>query len=323
MANKELQHNIRLGIFVIAGAVLLIVGLYFIGNNRNMFSRSFRLATVFYDVNGLTEGNNVRYSGIDVGTVEKIRIISDSSVRVEMLIDESIKPYIRKNSVAAVGTDGLMGNKLINITPGNPDAPLVGENDTISSLRAVNTDEMLRTLDLTNQNIAVISSNLKEITENVNKSRGTLYTVLMDTMLAQRVNQSLFNITRLTDNLSETSEQLSSMVSDVRGGKGTLGLLLTDSLFPADLRVTISRFKDGSEQFSQTMNELKDVIAQVNSGKGTVGGLVKDSAMAGNLKRTLINLESSSQKLNEDLEALKHSVFLRGYFKKEVKKAKK
>jgi phospholipid/cholesterol/gamma-HCH transport system substrate-binding protein len=321
--NKESTRNIRLGIFVVVGAVLLIFGLYSIGNNKNMFGKTFRLYSYFYDVNGLTAGNNVRYSGIDVGTVDKIEIINDSIVRIEMLIDNSIKKFIRSNSIASVGTDGLMGNKLVNIAPGTVEAPLVNENGEIRSLKTVNTEEMLRTLDLTNNNISIISSNLKEITDNVNKSRGTLYTVLTDTTLAKNVDLTLKNIQFVSNNLVQTSNQLSIIVNDVNRGQGALGFMLKDTTLPGDLRVAVKNIREGSEDFSKISGEVNEIINQINSGKGVVAGLLKDSVMSGDLKTSLSNMESASRKLDDNLEALKHSFLLRGYFRRIEKESKK
>ena len=86
--NKENSNRIRLGIFVISGLVLLIVGLYFIGSNKNLFGSTLKLETSFREISGLQTGNNVRYSGINVGTINKIEIINDTTIRVEMVIDE-------------------------------------------------------------------------------------------------------------------------------------------------------------------------------------------------------------------------------------------
>src|SRR3989337_310265 len=110
--SKEFSRNIRLGIFVLAGTAFLIMLLYFIGSKQNLFGSTFRISAQFYSVNGLMPGNNVRFAGIDVGTVERVEIISDSTVSVTMLIEEKVRHYIKKNAVAIVGTDGLMGNKL-------------------------------------------------------------------------------------------------------------------------------------------------------------------------------------------------------------------
>jgi phospholipid/cholesterol/gamma-HCH transport system substrate-binding protein len=116
--NNEMSQNIRLGLFVLVGMVLLIVGLYFIGSNRNMFSKTFTLYATFKDVNGLREGNNVRYAGIDIGTIDAIDIVNDTTIRVTMLLKQDLQKVIRKNSLTNIGTDGLMGDKLMNIEPG-------------------------------------------------------------------------------------------------------------------------------------------------------------------------------------------------------------
>src|ERR1039457_3677637 len=106
--NKEIIRNIRLGVFVVAGVLMLIVALYFIGNNKNIFGKSFKLYVVFPNVRGLQPGNNVRYDGINVGTVAKIEIVNDTCIKVEMNIETDLKKVIRKNSIATIGTDGLM-----------------------------------------------------------------------------------------------------------------------------------------------------------------------------------------------------------------------
>lgn len=314
--NKEISRNIRLGAFVIAGALLLIIGLYSIGKSKNMFGKTFSLSCEFTDVSGLSVGNNVRYSGIDVGIVDEIEFTNDSSIKVEMEIDEKFIKFIRSNSIAAIGTDGLMGNKLVNITPGTFDAPLVEDNSKILSMKIVNTEEMLRTLDMTNRNILVITGNLKEITDNINRSRGTLYTVLMDTSLARSVEHTLVNIQYVSDNLVETSQQLTNITKEAGSGKGVLGTMLNDTTMSNELRNAISNVKEGSEKFSKMSADMSEIVDQINSGKGIVNGLIKDTAMANDLKVSLSNIESASKKLDEDLEAVQHSIFFRSYFRK-------
>ena len=169
--NKEIVKSIKLGIFIITGILCLVVALYFIGSRQNMFGRTFKLYTVFKNVRGLQPGYNVRYAGINVGTVEKIKIQGDTTVQVEMSIQSDLKKVIRKNSKTTIGTDGLKGDKLINIEPGSPEGELVNEGDQLGGIASINTEEMLRTLDITNRNIAVVSANLRDITNNINTSR--------------------------------------------------------------------------------------------------------------------------------------------------------
>jgi phospholipid/cholesterol/gamma-HCH transport system substrate-binding protein len=321
--NTEINHRIRLGIFVITGGLMLIIGLYFIGNNQNMFGSTFKIYTVFADVGGLRNGNNIRYSGIDVGTVESVEIKNDSSIVVEMVIDEKMKSFIRKNSIASVGTDGLMGNKLINIIPGTPDAPLIREGDEIPSTRSVNTDAMLRTLEFTNQNIAFVSANLRDITKTINRSRGTLYSVLVDTTLSTKITRTISNVEAISTNLSRITGELSSVSSDIKNGKGTVGALLKDTTLSNNIRAIMDEVKKSTEQFSLITNEVTEITYQIEKGNGTISKLVNDTVMSKHLEQSILNIQSSSQKLDESLEALKHSFLFRGYFNRQEKLKKK
>jgi phospholipid/cholesterol/gamma-HCH transport system substrate-binding protein len=312
---KEKSHNVRLGIFVFSGLVLLIVGLYSIGRNKNMFGESYHLYSTFYNVNGLVPGDNVRYAGIDIGTVDKIEIVNDSAVKVEMIIDVNIIKFIRKNSITSIGTDGLMGNKLVNISPGSVNSPSVRQNDELYSERSVNTEAMLRTLDVTNENIYVISSNLRSITDNFSQSRGALYTIMNDTTISGHIGISLNNIEQVSNNLVSVSAQLQGMMSNVNSGKGLLGLLVSDTAVSNDLKVSVDKIRIGSEQFSKITTDVSLTLKEINSGQGAVTTLLKDTAMAGDLKTSVSNLEKASYTLNEELEALKHSFLLRNFYK--------
>lgn len=319
---KETPNYIKLGIFVTTGLVLLVVGLYFIGSNKNLFGSTFKLYAVFKDVNGLKEGNNVRYGGIDVGTVEHILINNDTAIRVEMVIEERMKAVIRKNSIAGIGTDGLMGDKLINIDAGSSDAKTVDEGDEIASLAFVNTEEMLRTLEFTNQNVAVVSANLKSLTETINKSRGTLYTVLMDTTIAGHFHNALENIESASNYLNGLARDISSVGTDLKSGNGIVGTLLNDTALNSDFKNTMALIKISGDQIHSATLNIQEVFEKVNHGNGTISTLVNDSITAFQLRHAIQYIDSSSIKLNEDLEGLKHSFLLRSYFRKKEKKSK-
>jgi len=321
--NKETLNNIRLGLFVLVGVLLLITGLYFIGSNTNMFSKTVTLYATFKNVSGLTPGNNVRYSGIDVGTVEKIEIVNDTTIRVKMSVKAELQKVIRKNAMATLGTDGLMGNKLINIDPVSSVGELVKEGDELNSTPSVNMEEMLRTLSATNQNVLVISANLKTLTDNINSSRGTLYTVLMDTTVGPKIHHSLDNIAVISDNIKLVSEDLNKVMSDVQQGKGTIGKLVKDTVMSQDLVIAIQQVKTAGERINASAAELKQILEKANNGNGTVATLVNDTVSANSLKRSLQNVETITIKFNENLEALKHNFLFSGYFKKQEKENKK
>jgi phospholipid/cholesterol/gamma-HCH transport system substrate-binding protein len=320
--NKEVMKNIRLGLFVITGTVLLIAALYLIGNNTNLFSKTFKIYAKFENVNGLKKGNNVRYAGIDIGTVNNIEIVNDTTIRVEMTIESDLKKVIRKNSTASIGTDGLMGNKLINIAPGTTDAPVISEGEEVLSAAAINTEEMLRTLDKTNKNILVISANLKAITQNITDSRGTLYTVLMDTSIAFQLRHTLHNVDVVSNNILQISADLNDVVSDAKNGKGLVATLVNDTVVSADLVTAVKQIKEAGQQVNLSAASLKQILEKVSTGPGTISTLVNDTASANSLKRSLVNVEVSTQKFAENMEALKHNFLFKGYFKKQEKESK-
>ena len=316
----EKEKNIKLGIFVVLGSMILIVSLYLIGNNKGMFDQSFTLYATFKNVNGLQTGNNVRYAGIDIGTVDQIEITNDTTVKVKMSISTSLKSVIRKNCLTSVGTDGLMGNKLINIEPGNTQFSLVEDGDELQSVPAVNTEDMLRTLDFTNDNVATISTNLKNITDKVYKSQGTLYTVLMDSSLAGNLKNTLHNIETVSNNLTKITNDLSSMTSELKQGKGLLGSLLNDTIMKREFQESISLVKSSGEKVNSAANDFKIIMEKINNNNGSFSTLLNDTTTANHLKQSMIEIENSARNFNLNMEALKNSFLFHGYFKKQINK---
>jgi phospholipid/cholesterol/gamma-HCH transport system substrate-binding protein len=191
---KEKSNSIRLGIFVTIGLALFIAGLYFVGQRKQLFNNSFRVIAVFKNISGLQVGNNVRFSGITVGIVENIEQISDTSVRVDMLIDSDTKRFMKKDSRAVIGSDGLMGNKIVQIIPGTTGQKEIQNNDIIKTEAPINMDDVVDKLQATTENAATITSNLAEITTSLKEGKGTIGMLLMDTTFAQELKVTLDNV---------------------------------------------------------------------------------------------------------------------------------
>ena len=152
---KTTNEKLKLGVFVIVGLLLFIVAIYLIGNRQNMFTKTFTISASFNNVNGLVLGNNVRYSGINVGTVTSIEMLNDSVIRVDMKIEEKMVQHIKKDAIATIGTDGLVGNMIVNIIPGEGKEPVISSGDIIKSYSKIGADDMLNTLSVTNENAAI------------------------------------------------------------------------------------------------------------------------------------------------------------------------
>jgi phospholipid/cholesterol/gamma-HCH transport system substrate-binding protein len=191
---KETKNKMRSGVFVSSGILLLIVGIYFIGKRQQLFSNTFHISGVFKDISGLQVGNNVRFSGINVGIIEDIQQISDSSVQVDMIIEESSRKFIKKNAKAIIGSDGLMGNKLILIIPGAPCKLPLQNNDIIKTIQPIGMDDILASIKETSDNSAIITENLAAVMVNIREGRGTIGKFFSDTVFAQTVEEAMINI---------------------------------------------------------------------------------------------------------------------------------
>jgi len=314
--------NIKLGSFVLAGLVFLIFCLYMIGKNRNLFDATFTISADFHNVNGLKEGNNVRFAGIDVGTVKRLDIMSDSTVRVYMIIDNGVKKHIKKNSVASVGTDGLMGNKLINVNSVPQPAPVVEEGDVISSLKPVETDEMLRTLNTTNQNLASFSADLKKIAQRITNSKG-IWNLLSDTIITKSLEGAAKNINRASQRAAEAGEEITALMRSARQGSGLAATILNDTVMAKRLKTAVANIEQISQQTSQLTKSLNDMVGQVKKGQGAAGVIFSDTATQRKLKQTISNLEQGTARFNEDMEAMKSNFLTRPYFKKQEKEMQK
>ena len=191
---KDAGSTIKLGVFISLGVAVLILGIYFIGEKQQIFKKTFRVSGVFRDVAGLQEGNNVRFSGINVGTVDNIRIASDSSVRVEILIGEGTRQFIKKDAVASIGSEGLMGNKILVITPGTGGQAEIENNDSVGTVQPINLDDLFTSLKTTIDNTNDITNDLARITGNIQAGKGTIGRLLMSQTVAQKFDSILVNL---------------------------------------------------------------------------------------------------------------------------------
>lgn len=315
---RDTYKNIRLGIFVLTGTIFLIAALYLVGNKQNLFGNTFRITADFYNVGGLMPGNNVRFSGIDVGTVESVEIVSDSSVRVVMVIEQDIRKFIKKNSIASIGTDGLMGNKIVNINSGVEASEPVEEGDVLQTQRPIDQDAMIRTLNQTNENMQVITSNLRTITDRINE-KNTLWSLLMDTVVAENVKAAIVNIRMASNNSVVLTGNLTNITEDVMNGKGTLGALIVDTTMAGKFRQVIVKFETISDTMATISGDVSQIMRGIENGEGSIGVLLKDTTFVHDLNATMGNMNKGSLILNEDLEALKHSWPFRRYFRKQGK----
>jgi phospholipid/cholesterol/gamma-HCH transport system substrate-binding protein len=203
METHSSKFKIRLGLFVAGGLALFVIAIFIIGKQKNLFNPVFKLTTTFYNVSGLQVGNNIRFSGINVGTVDNITIINDSTVRVDMLIKREIQRFIKTDCEAGIGSAGLIGDKLLVITQGSNEAIMVKDGQQIGSKEPVETDAIMASLRVTAYNAEIVSDELAEIMIKVNSGKGTIGRLIQDSSIAENLSQTMVNIKKSSKGLNE------------------------------------------------------------------------------------------------------------------------
>ena len=323
MKNTSSQ-KLRLGLFIIFGSILFIVGVYLIGQRQNMFKKTFTISAFFQNVNGLQNGNNVRFSGIDIGTVKTITMINDSTIKVDMNIDEKIIMHIKKDAIATIGSDGLVGNMIVNIVPGNGLAETINNGDTIASYSKIGADDILSTLSVSSENAAILTSDLLKITTAMVKGKGTVAMLLNDSTMATDLKQSINNLKIASRSATNTITELNEIITSLKTNDETvLGMLMNDTISGNKLKDVITHLETSSKEIELVTKNINETITKINSSEGALNYVTTDTALVSSIRSTLKNINEGTDKFNQNMEALKHNFLTRGYFKKLERQEKK
>ncbi|MCP9765519.1 MlaD family protein [Lacihabitans soyangensis] len=325
---KALKNNrpVIVGMFILLGLVILVLTVFTLGNQKKTFVKTFTLFAVFDNVGGLLKGGNVWLSGVKIGTIKKISFYGDSKVMVAMNIEQEAEPYIRKNAKAKIGSDGLIGNKIVIIYGGDKSVPQVVKGDFLKVENGLSTDDMLATLQENNKNILEITKDFKSISKKIDTGEGALATLLNDPAISNQLRASTNNLQATLINLKTVSEGSKAVLANLEGFSKKLVLpgnsindIASDTIIYKSLKTTLAELNEASKSVTKFTENLKSASDKLGQKNNAVGVLLNDSETADAMKTTLKNLESGSKKLDEDLEALQHNFLLRRFFKKKAK----
>ncbi len=201
-------QKVRTGIFAIAGLFLLIGAIFLIGKNKNMFGDTFHIYGTFKNVGGLQVGNNVRFVGINVGTIESIRIISDTLARVDMIIKNKVHPFLKSDAVASIGSDGLMGDKLVTISSVSDNAVTIKDGGMIATVDPTDFGKVMDKVGRVADNAEVITAQLAGIATQINTGKGSIGTLLYSDKVAKNLEGSVNNLKQGTAGFSQNMTAL-------------------------------------------------------------------------------------------------------------------
>jgi phospholipid/cholesterol/gamma-HCH transport system substrate-binding protein len=323
MEAQKNKRAIMVGLFIAIGVIIFLAGIFTLGGQQKAFVKTVSVTAVFDDVSGLQQGNNVWFSGVKVGTVKKIEFYNKSQVKVTLHIENKAREFIRADAKAKIGSDGLIGNKLIVISGGSPSAPAIEGDENLAIEGSIDTDDMMSTLQESNNNLLNITTDFKKLSNNLAAGQGSLGALLNERDLynqleavVTRLNAAAQNSEKLTGSLAHYTSRLNA--------PGTLSAdLISDTVIMPNLKAAASQLNIASQNTSALTNNLKNAISNLDSNNNAIGVLLHDEKAASDLKSILGNLNSGSKKLDEDLEALQHNFLLRGFFKKKARREAK
>jgi phospholipid/cholesterol/gamma-HCH transport system substrate-binding protein len=296
MKNKQ-RRSLTVGLFVTLALIIFITAIYLVGIKENIFGSTVTVSAIFEDVKGLREGDKVRLSGIDIGTVGSIWFLNDNRVIIQMNLEEAAVEFVRKDARATIANEGLMGSKVVMILPGSLASRPVTESDTLGTIEQIDIDDIMKEVQKSSENISVVTGELISITQKINRGDGIFGKIFTDTTFTRNLDAISMNIAEVTRNLNSISEQ-------VNRGQGVMGKLLADTIITA-------KIDSAGHNFNQIAVNLMEITEQINEGQGVLGRLFTDTALTSNLYLSSKNMEVTTKnlmdltaKLNNDSSAL-------------------
>jgi phospholipid/cholesterol/gamma-HCH transport system substrate-binding protein len=296
--NSKLIKKLVVAFFILVGLLLFLVAIFVIGSKQNMFTSTLRVNAAFETVSGLLEGSNVRFNGISVGSVDKINIVSGSQVMVEMTIVSSVRKFIKRDSKVKIVSEGLIGNKIIDITPGGENVPSINEDEWLQSLKPVEAEDIMKSLKETGDNASIVTKDLASIISKVANGEGTLGQLITNSSLYDGVDSTLRGFATSTGLVNNVLRNIASSID-----------IITTEVIPM------------TQKIRSITQDISEITNKMNSSQSVVGTLLTDTNFANNLKslmrnadQTTANLEQGSFSFSQNMEALKHNFLFKGYF---------
>ncbi len=317
--------EIKVGIFVLAGILALFYLTFKLAEEAFTPKDVYRLYAVFNNVSGLTKGAKVEMAGIPIGRVGNIELTSNGKARVELLIYKNYK--IQKDAKAVIRTYGVLGDRFVDIKPGNSSVYLKPGSRIVYTQGAISVDDILadigstveelkdflgskegiQSLKILMKNIKDASQSLKDITEKLEKGQGTLGKLITDDTLYR--------------NLAEATQSLKIIAKQIEKGQGTLGKLIKDDELYYRLNNTVANLESISQSLKKgegtlgklmkdeelykdlktISQDLRKIIAQIESGNGTLGKLIKDESLYLEAKKAIKSVNRAAKVVEEEV----------------------
>jgi phospholipid/cholesterol/gamma-HCH transport system substrate-binding protein len=322
MERDENKQRVKVGGFVLLGVALFVVATIFVGSASNLFARTFLVSAKFKNVEGLKEGDKVWLSGVQIGTVRRVQILAVGEVVVTLSLKEKQNDFIRRNETASIGSDGLIGNKIVVIQPGNSNVG-IEDGDTINAVSPADTQELINLAKQVGENTRTVTIDLKAITSKLSRGEGILGELLNNGEFAREIRTTMHQFNISGQHAAAASSELVLLVHDIRYGEGVLPALIRDTTIKRTFSATMTSLKKVGKSADTLAGSVNAITTKLNRADNPLGVMLQDSASAHKLQSTILHAESAAHKLDENMEALKHNFLTRGYFRRKAKQDKR
>lgn len=305
-------NQVRVGIAVVGSLLVLAIAIFFIGETGEVFGQRYQLVTLMSNGNGLIKGASVQLAGQDVGKVDAIEFVPieqrrDPShvLKITIAVNERVREQIRADSEARLRTQGLLGDKVVDLTPGSADAPALEPGDTIPSSVAIDYEQMLSSASAVVDDLSIMLRNMRMIADSLLAGAGTAGRMLTDATLYTELTRTSRSMNEFLDAVGrgegalvqlaqdrELYADLKSVISGVDSltaalvsGEGTLARLLTDESLYAELTSTSAR--------------ADSILASLEAGEGAIGQLLTDQELYDSLLKLLVDVQAVVTELRE------------------------
>lgn len=203
------SQKIKTGIFSVIGFAILVLFIFLIGSQKNMFSSTFHVKGQFKNVSGFVTGNMVRFAGINVGSVNDISILNDTTVTVDIVLQEDVKKFIKTDSKLSIGSDGLMGDKLITISAGTDSlGKPIQTNQVLAVANPMDMDKIMARVNGITSSAEVLMGNLANVTTKINSGKGSLGRLLNDDGLAKGLENTINSTNKTVKSIDRAASGL-------------------------------------------------------------------------------------------------------------------
>lgn len=315
---KARLAELRVGILVLATIVILIVFILSVTGDISIFADQLEIKTRFATAEGLKSGDEVRLAGKRVGKVESVELgpipssPEEKTIVVTMtLAADEARNRIRTDSIATLGQQGFLGDRVIDISPGTQKGDIVREGQEIGSSPQAGLSQVFQGANDILVQFNAVGKQLQDMMEDINRGEGTIgqflhddafyvnlnRTVLEGQELVKRVREGegtiaqFINDPKLYADLRKTTDELQAVAADLRAGKGTAGMLLKDERL----------YREASEAATKAnaaVEKAERIISDLEAGKGTIGKLFKDEKLHADLEAAIASVRSLTDRLD-------------------------